>query len=328
MTERLKPLFRRWTRVIGLRDAALAARIHEDAIDILIDLAGHTADNRLSVFARKSAPVQVAWLGYFATTGVQGMDYLLADPQVSPVDEASHFSETVWRLPEIYYCFTPPNVQLPVALLPAASNGHVTFGCFNKLTKMNDEVVQVWSRVLHALPAAKLMLKSKGLGDAAQRISVLQRYARHGIAPERLILEGASPRVEYLAAYRQVDIALDPFPYPGGTTTVEGLWMGVPALTLKGDRFIGHQGETIMTNAGLGEWIAQDMDDYVAKAITFGGDLAALADLRGRLRGQLLASPVCDAPRFARNFETALRGMWTKWCAEQGNARQLEKFND
>jgi predicted O-linked N-acetylglucosamine transferase (SPINDLY family) len=314
LTDRLKPRFSEWRMVTGMTDESLARLIHDDGIDILIDLAGQTGFNRLPMFAWKPAPVQMSWLGYFATTGVPGMDYFLADPQVAPMDEAAHFSETVWRLPEIYYCFTPPELPLVVAPLPAASNGHVTFGCFNKLAKMNDGVVQTWSRVLNALPAAKLMLKAKELGDAAQRASVLQRYARHGIAPERLILEGNSPRAEYLAAYHQVDIALDPFPFPGGTTTVEGLWMGVPALTLKGDRFIGHQGETILHNAGLADWIAQDTDAYVAKAVAFAGDLAALSSLRANLRGQLLASPVCDAPRFARHFEAALRGMWRQWC--------------
>jgi predicted O-linked N-acetylglucosamine transferase (SPINDLY family) len=314
LTERVKPFFAGWVRGIGSGDAALAQRIHADAIDILIDLAGHTAGTRLAMFAWKPAPVQVSWLGYFATTGVAAMDYLLADPQVAPVDEAAHFSETVWRLPEIYYCFTPPDVPLDVAPTPALSNGYITFGCFNKLAKMNDGVVQVWSQVLHALPEAKLMLKAKELGDAAQRALVLERFARHGILPERLIMAGKSPRAEYLAAYHQVDIALDPFPYTGGTTTVEGLWMGVPALTLKGDRFIGHQGETILRNAGLPDWIARDTDDYVAMAVAFAGDLAALSDLRAGLRGQLLASPVCDAPRFARHFEAALRGMWRQWC--------------
>lgn len=314
LTERVKPFFAGWVRGIGLGDAALAQRIHADAIDILIDLAGHTAGTRLAMFAWKPAPVQFSWLGYFATTGVAAMDYLLADPQVAPTDEAAHFSEMVWRLPEIYYCFTPPSVPLEVASTPALRNGYITFGSFNKLAKMNDGVVEVWSRVLQAMPKAKLMLKAKELADAAQRKSVLQRYARFGIAPERLILEGVSPRAEYLAAYHQVDIALDPFPYTGGTTTVEGLWMGVPALTLKGDRFIGHQGETILHNAGLDDWIARDEKDYVAKAVAFAVDLAALSELRGRLRGQLLTSPVCDAPRFARHFEAALRGMWRQWC--------------
>ncbi len=320
LTDRLKPRFSQWRMVAGMSDEFLARLIHEDGIDILIDLAGHTGFNRLPMFAWKPAPVQVTWLGYFATTGVPGMDYLLADPQVAPADEAAHFSEKLWRLPEIYYCFTPPEVPLQVAPAPAIRLGHITFGCFNKLAKMNEDVVQVWSRVLHALPEAKLMLKAKELGDAAQRASVLQRYARHGITPGRLILEGVSPRAEYLAAYRQVDIALDPFPYPGGTTTVEGLWMGVPALTLKGDRFIGHQGETILHNAGLADWIARDEEDYVARAVAFAGDVAALSELRASLREQLLASPVCDAPRFARNFETALRGMWRQRCESTGTA--------
>jgi len=324
LTERVKPYFAGWVCGIGLGDAVLAQRIHDDAIDILIDLAGHTAHTRLPMFAWKPAPVQVSWLGYFATTGVAALDYLLADPRVVPAGEEAHFSETVWRLPEIYYCFTPPALQIEVSPLPAMNNGHITFGCFNKLVKMNDGVVRIWSQVLHALPQAKLMLKTKELGDPAQRASVQQRYARHGISPERLIMEGNSPRAEYFAAYHRVDMVLDPFPFPGGTTTVEGLWMGVPALTLKGDRFIGHQGETIISNAGLEDWIARDEDDYLAKAVALASDLPVLAELRARLRRQLLASPVCDAPRFARHFEIALRGMWASWCASQNEAMQRE----
>jgi predicted O-linked N-acetylglucosamine transferase (SPINDLY family) len=210
----------------------------------------------------------------------------------------------------------PPDVDVEPGPLPALANGHVTFGCFNKLSKMNDAVVQAWSQVLQAVPGSKLMLKAPELNDPVQHRAVHARFAAHGIEPARLELEGSSPRAEYLEAYRRVDIALDPFPYPGGTTSVEGLWMGVPVLTLKGDRFIGHQGETILHNAGLSDWIAQDLDDYVARAIAFANDPEALSLLRGGLRAQLLGSPVCDAPRFARHFEAALREMWQKYCRQ------------
>lgn len=314
LTQRIKPCFVAWINARGLSDEALARRMHDDGIDILIDLAGHTAHNRLSVFAWKPAPVQVTWLGYFATTGVPGMDYILGDPQVTPEDEAFHFSESIWRLPEIYYCFTPPNLTIEPARLPALSNGYVTFGCFNKLSKLNDAVVALWARILLQLPDSKLFLKTKELGEEEPARALRERFAAQGIEEERLIFEGQSPRVEYLAAYNRVDLALDPFPFPGGTTSVEGLWMGVPVVTLKGDRFIGHQGETILANAGLGDWIAADSDNYVAKAVAYAGALNELSELRGRLRSQLLASPLCDAPRFARNFEDALRAMWMKWC--------------
>jgi len=320
LTERLKPHFIQWNQVNSLSDEELAERIRGDAIDILIDLSGHTDHNRLPAFTRKPAPVQVTWLGYFATTGVPGMDYLLGDSQVVPSGEEVYFSETVWRLPDIYYCFTPPDVAIEPSPLPALSNAYITFGCSNRLSKMNDGVVQTWAKLLLALPTSKLLLKASELINPIRQQVIQARFAALGIESDRLILEASSPRPEYLATYQRVDIALDPFPYPGGTTTVEGLWMEVPVVTLKGDRFIGHQGETILHNAGLSDWIARDQDDYVAKAVAFAGDLAALSDLRAGLRSQLLASPVCDAPRFARHFEAALRGMWRQWCAASGAA--------
>lgn len=316
LTLRIKPFFAIWRTVHELDDAALAQRIHDDAIDILVDLSGHTALNRLPVFAWKPAPIQISWLGYFATTGVPGMDYFLGDKHVCPVEEESHFSETVLRLPDAYYCFTPPGVEVQPGPLPAQQSGHVTFGCFNKLAKMGDTVVETWARILAALPDSALFLKSAEFNDDQQRHAVRQRYALHGIAPERLLFEGDTLRKDYLAAYQRVDIALDPFPFPGGTTTVEGLWMGVPALTLQGDRFIGHQGETILANTGLSDWIANDRDDYVAKAIRLAADLEHLARLRDSLRNRLTSSPLCDARRFAGHFADTLRQIWQAWCRD------------
>lgn len=316
LNERLRRHIPHWREATPgkLKDEALARQVREDRIDILIDLAGHTAHNRLPVFAWRPAPVQVAWLGYFATTGLAALDWILADPWVLPPEEEAHFVEKPWRLPDSYYCFTPPDLPVEVCGLPALKNGHITFGCFNNLAKINDRVIACWARVFETVPGSRLFLKTKALGDAAVAADYRARFARHGIAPERLRLEGASPRDEYLAAYHEVHIALDPFPFPGGTTSIEGLWMGVPVLTLKGDRFIGHQGETILHNAGLPDWIAADEDEYVAKAAAFARDLPALARLRAGLRERLVASPLCDAPRFARNLEAALRGMWRAWC--------------
>ena len=303
-----------------LDDMAFASRIHADEIDILIDLAGHTAHNRLPVFAWRPAPVQVAWLGYLCTTGVEAIDYILADAWALPDGEEDQFTETPWRLSESYICFTPPAVAGEVGLLPALSNGHVTFGCFNNLSKVSDRVVACWARVLQAVPESRLFLKSKALGEGEVRKAVADRFARHGVGAERLMMEGQQvSHEEHFRAYQRVDIALDPFPYPGITTTVEGLWMGVPSVALKGDRFLSHQGETILNNAGLPEWIAENEDDYVAKAAAFARDVEQLAALRARLRGQVLASPLFDAPRFARNLEAAFRGMWRKWCAQQSS---------
>jgi protein O-GlcNAc transferase len=326
LNERLHRVIPHWHDAAPgrLPDAAFARLIREDGIDILIDLAGHTAHNRLPVFAWKPAPVQVTWLGYFATTGLVAMDYILADRWVLPSKEEKRFIESPWYLPDSYYCFTPPNVRVDVGTLPTLKNGHITFGCFNNLAKVNDRVIACWARVLESTPDSRLFLKTKALGDVSVAAGYRERFARHGIEPERLHLEGASPRDEYLAAYNAVDIALDPFPFPGGTTSVEGLWMGVPVLTLEGDCFIGHQGETILNNVGLPEWIAADEDDYVAKATAFATDVQKLAVLRSDLRERLLASPLCDAPRFARNLENALRGMWQKWCEQQASAKAVD----
>lgn len=310
VSERIKACCHGWRSVVRLPDAVLAHQIHDDDIDILLDISGHTAHNRLPVFAWKPAPIQAAWLGYFATTGVAAMDYLIADPWTLPETEETNFTEKIWRLPETRLCFTPPDVHIDVAPLPALADGCITFGCFNNLAKMNDQVVALWARVLASVPGSRLFLKARQLDEAAARQSVAERFAAHGIAAGRLVLEGAESREKYLAAYQRVDIALDPFPFTGGTTSAEALWMGVPVLTLAGERFLARQGVGLLMNAGLPEWIAADADDFVARAVAHAGDLQRLAARRMGLRQQVLASPIFDAPRFARHFEAALHGMW------------------
>ena len=325
VSERIKTSCEGWHPVVGLSDEHFAQRIREDQIDILIDLSGHTAHNRLPVFAWKPAPVQVSWLGYFATTGVAEIDYLIADPWTLPASEECNFTEKIWRLPETRLCFTPPDEEVSVSPLPALANGYVSFGCFNNLSKMNDAVVALWSRVLHAVPGSRLFLKARQLMEASVRQSIAERFAVHGVDAARLIFEDYTPRGNYLAAYQRIDIALDPFPYPGGTTSVEALWMGVPVLTLAGERFLSRQGVGLLMNAGLPEWIATDPDDYVARAVSHASDLERLAELRRELRQQVLASPIFDAPRFARHFEAALRGMWKAWCDTQTAQSGLTK---
>lgn len=317
LTARIKRYFSAWRPIHGMNDDAAARLIHDDKIHILIDLSGHTRLNRLPIFAWKPAPIQATWLGYFATTGVAEIDYIIGDPHVSPANESAHFSESIWQLPECYWCFSAPASQVEISALPALQAGYITFGCFNNLSKMNDAVVALWAKILSAVPGAKLFLKYSQLNDAAVRDATLQRYAVHGISAERLILEGSSPRAEYLASYHRVDIALDPFPYPGGTTSMESLWMGVPVLTKRGNRFLSHAGETIARNAGLSSWIAADDDDYVAKAIAFATDIEQLTKLRAGLRQQVLASPLFDAARFAGHFKEAMWGMWNRWLEQQ-----------
>jgi len=309
----------------SMSDEALANQIRTDGIDILIDLAGHTARNRLPVFAWKPAPVQMTWLGYLGTTGLSAMDYILADPWALPSGEESQFAETPWRLPETYICFSPPDLPVDVEPLPALGKGCITFGCFNNLNKIADHVVSCWARVLQAVPDSRLFLKTRNLEATDVRDRLVARFEKYGITPDRLILDGQfKSHEEHFRAYRQIDIALDTFPYPGITTTVEALWMGVPVLSMRGRRFISHQGETILNNIGLPEWIAADEDDYAAKAARFAGDTRNLAALRSGLRERLLASPLCDAPRFARNLENALRGMWRKWCEQQPSIKTID----
>lgn len=315
ITERIRSQVSHWRDIWGMDDEPAAQLVREDGIDILVDLAGHTGETRLPLFAWKAAPVQVAWLGYFATTGVEAIDYILADRWVLPPEEEGHFVEKPWRLPDAYYCCTPPEHTSPVGPLPALRNGHVTFGCFNNLAKIPDSVVACWSRILQAVPGSRLFLKASPFAEPEVRELFEQRFAAHGIAPERLILETSSGRYAYFRSYRRVDLALDPFPFPGGATTVEGLWMGVPVVTLKGRCFIGHQGETLLQNTGLAEWIAGDVDEYVAKAVAFAADLPRLAALRAGLREQVHHSPLFDTGRFAGNLQAAFRGMWRTWCA-------------
>ena len=297
-----------WRSIDGLTDAEAATLIHADGIDILIDLAGHTANNRLPLFAWRPAPVQVSWLGYCATTGMAEIDHVLVDPWIAPSGTEAQYVENLWRLPETFLCFTPP--ALEVAIAPQQDG--FTFGCFNNLGKLNPAVIALWARVLHAIPASRLFLKAPQLDASSNCADIAAQFAAHGIDCARLLLEGATPRADYLAAFNRVDIALDPFPYPGGTTSVEGLWMGVPVLTLAGRRSLGRQGESILHNLGLAEWIATDADDFIARAVRHAGDAAALGALRSTLRQRLLQSPLCDAPRFAQHMQAALQAMWER----------------
>ncbi len=323
LTTRIRPYFSAWQPLVRLRDEAAARLIHADGVHVLIDLSGHTRHNRLPVFAWKPAPVQVSWLGLPTTTGLAEMDYVLGDPHAIPVEFEHHFTETVWRMPESYVCLTVPASLVNVVPPPALSSGYVTFGSFNNLTKMTDAVVAVWARVLKSVPHSRLLLKTVQLNDPAVCENTRRRFAACGIAPERLLLGGIlDSRDEHLAAYNKVDIALDTFPYPGVTTSAEALWMGVPVLSLQGDRFLSGTAGSIARNAGLPDWIAADVDDYVAKAVAFASDLDCLASLRAGLRQQVLASPLFDAPRFARHFENALWGMWQHHQAQQANSTE------
>ena len=265
------------------------------------------------MFAWKPAPIQVSWLGYLASTGVPGMDYLLADPISLPDTNRKHFTEVIWHLPETANCLTPPtsNPRLPITPTPALRNGYITFGCFQNLSKINDTVLAVWARILRAMPTARLRLQIKQLTTENERIHLFQRVANAGIAPENVHIAGVIPgREAYLATHAEVDIILDTFPCPGITTTCEALWMGVPTLTLAGNTLLSRQGASLLSCVGLTDWIANDVNDYVARAIMHAGNISELAQLRAGLRERALSSPLFDAPRFANNLREAFLGMW------------------
>ncbi len=264
--------------------------------------------------------MQVTWLGYFATTGLAAIDWKIGDPWVTPEREEGHFSERIWRLPDSCFCFSPPRDAPDVAGPPCRANGFVTYGCFNNLAKVNDAVIAAWSRILLADATSRLFLKSKQLASEAMRKALVARFGRHGIPGDRLVLEAPGSYADYLAAYGRVDITLDPFPFPGGATTAESLWMGVPVVTLAGDRFISHQGESLLHAAGLAGWIASSEKEYVDIALAAASARDVLASTRAGLRARVGQSPLFDAPRFARHLETAWRSLWREWCARQGAA--------
>ncbi len=321
MTEVFRAAFDHWVPIPGLDDEEAAARILADGIDILVDLSGHTSKNRLGLFARKPAPVQITWLGYFGTTGLTQIDYLLAGPWDVPPREEPEFSETIWRLPHTRLCFSRPQVAVPVAPLPALTTGHLTFGSFNNIRKVTDRVVALWARILTALPDARLFLKTQQLEGDAGRAAIEARFLAEGVTAERLILEGTSAFADYLVAYGRMDIALDPFPYTGGTTSIHALWMGVPVLTLAGDRLLARQGESMLHALGMEEWVAATEADYVVRAVRLGQAIESLQSLRAGLRARLEESPLMNAPQFAAELEAAFRAMWIRWC-EGGTAQR------
>lgn len=312
LTRRIKPLFREWHTIAGMPDRDAASQIRGDRIDVLVDASGHTRYNRLPLFAWKPAPVQVSWPGYFASTGVRAIDYVLGDDYVLPEQETAQFIERPWRLPDSYLCYTPPAYPISTGAPPSVSEHRVTFGYFGKLTKVTDHVVAVWSEVLRKLPSARLLLKSAQLDIEPVRERIVERFRVKGIGREQLMLEGLSAHAEYLATYKRVDIMLSPFPYPGGTTTAESVWMGVPVVCRRGDRFLSHICESILGPLDLLDWVADDDASYVAKAMELAVDTDRLMAFRTSLRDRLLASPLCDARRFARNLEDALITMCAK----------------
>jgi len=308
MTAALRRRADRWREAWRLDDEALAGAIRDDGIDILVDLSGHTSDNRLPVFARRVAPVQVTWLGYPGTTGVPAMDFRITDALVDPAPraDAAH-TERLARLSRAMWCFRPDPQMPGVGPLPSAGRAP-TFGSFNYLPKLNQAVLAAWARILAAVPGSRLLVTRVPGSASARRI--LDAFAAHGIDAGRLELHGILDRRDLAQVFGRVDVALDPFPYAGTTTTCEVLWMGVPVVTLAGATTAARSGVSLLSAVGLEACIAADLDAYVKTAVQFGGDRDRLAETRSTLRERFAASPLRDEAGFARALESAYEEMW------------------
>src|SRR5450432_225763 len=307
-----------WREVRGLTDEALASRIVEDEIDVLVDLSGHTADNRLLTFARRPAPVQVTYCGYPGTTGLAAMGWRLTDEIAAPPGPADlQHTEQLWRLPHGFLCFQP-NPEYPApGPLPSLERGFVTFGCFNNLSKLGDQVLRLWARILLSVPSSHLLLKARALSDQEPRERLRRTFLELGIEPERieLVAYAATP-VEHAACHARIDVALDPFPYAGATTTCDALWMGVPVVTLAGERHAGRVGASLLGRIGCPELVAASTDSYVEIAARLAVDPARLAGYRASLRSRMTDSPLTNPSVIARDIEAGYRAMWRLFCAQ------------
>ncbi len=321
-TARTKSYADRWISICRLDDKTAAARIHADRIDILVDLGGYTSRSRLALFAWKPAPVQATWLGYISTSGLNAMDYRITDPIVDPEGTDHYNSEALFRVRAPHFCYRPFPDAPPVSAPPAVAAGHVTFGSFNNLPKLTPEVIGLWAQLLRSVPGSRLVIKTVQMRDAPTAAALRSQFESHGIEPGRIdLLAWRVWTVYHLARYGLIDIALDPFPYNGVTTTCEALWMGVPVVTLRGDRPIARVGASFLTAVGLEDLAADDPESYLRKASALARDLPRLAELRFTLRERMRASPLCDEAGFARAMEQAYRHMWRVWCAQAGRER-------
>lgn len=321
-TEVLKPQFAEWHDVKDLDDAQVAELVRTQRIDVLIDLSGHTGDARLPIFARKPAPVQVAWLGYWASTGLKAMDYIIADPVCVPEDSEEWFSEKVFRLPTTRLCMTAPRMSPPTPILqpPCKTNGYITFGSFQQAAKINAQTLGVWARVMAAVPQSRLKIQNKAIDSTVTREKLCANMAAAGIDLSRVELAGAEAWADYLESHNQIDIMLDTFPYPGGTTTAFALWMGVPTVALAGNTMLSRQGAAMLGCVGLNDWVAKDETEYVAIAQNFANDTQRLAQLRDNLRSIAEQSPLFDTKTFASQLEGALLSMHQEKTAALTNS--------
>jgi len=314
ITDRLRKSAAVWQEVSELSETQLAERVRDDRIDVLVDLAMHTAGNRLCAFARKPAPVQVSWLAYPGSTGLEAIDYRLTDAHIDPLDcEQAGLGGEAVRLPDSWCCYAPIAEFPPASPLPAAQTGMATFGSLNQFGKLNEDLFRSWAALLGMLPGSRLLMICPE-GQAQERTHHF--FEAHGIARDRVELVAPRPWPEYLRLFQRIDLALDSFPCNGLTTTCHSLWMGVPVISRMGSSAVSRAGGSLLDTIGLPEWVAANEEEYLRLAVRWARDFSRLAELRSTLRTRMEASPLMDAPRFARNVESAYRSMWRRWCEE------------
>ena len=311
LTARISKSCDKWVSVLGYTDEVVSNMLQKDEVDILVELSGHSAFNRLKTVALEPAPITMKWVGgLFNTTGMQSMDYLLTDHFESPKGEEEYYTEKLVRMPDDYIVYVPPTYNIRVSELPAKYNNYITFGCFNNPSKLNKELLKEWADLLKSVPNSKLFLKSKQYDTPAFVEGVIDQMNKFGVEEDQLIFEGYAMHEDLLCSYNKVDIALDPWPYSGGLTTVESLWMGVPVVSNQGPTFAGKHSATHLSNAGHPESVVSNWDEYKAKVLELTSDLESLAKIRSGLREELLSSPVCDGARFGAHLSKAFREMW------------------
>ncbi len=300
-----------WHKTLGMPDASLAERIAADRIDILVDLAGYTSGNRLRVFSARPAPVQLTWMGSVGTTGLAAMDGLIADRFHVPAGAESAYPERVFRLPDSFVCFTPPAQAPAVGPAPFRRNGFVTFGCFSNPAKINAALMRGWAEILGRIPGARLRLQYRWMNSRTNRQRIEASFASHGVDSSRLVIEGGASQTQLLAAYNEIDIALDTWPYSGGATTLEALWMGCPVVTRPDERFASRHSYSFLSVLGLQDLIAGEPADYVRIACNLASDTRALENLRSALRPRMAGSSLCDSVGFTKSMESLYREAWT-----------------
>ncbi|WP_282609736.1 glycosyltransferase family 41 protein [Pelagibius sp. Alg239-R121] len=320
ITERLKGYFDHWYSTVDRNHVEVAQKIRADGIDVLVDLAGHTGNNRLPVFGFKPAPIQASWIGYANTTGLKNMDYIFTTPNYVPPGSEAYFSEEIYYLPRVPTTFRAPSDPPELVGVPFERNGYVTFGCFNNVIKVGATAVDAWSEVLQAAPDTRLVLKSHAYRNEKSVEASRSAFEARGIDPARITFDGPSQHKDYLACYGAIDLALDPFPYNGGTTTLEALFMGIPLLALEGQSWVSRNGSAILQAIGEESLIASSVEDYIAKAVDFAQNPGKLTALRADLRERFIATGITDPVAMTRDVENAYRDLWQRWCKQRGGA--------